>query len=89
MVKTRPRRCDPGGEEWKRKWRREEEAQRSTGVDFQVYGRLLVAVLEFKYLGRFLTASYDNMPVVVGNLRKARKRWYRMSRILGREVSDP
>ena len=31
---------------------------------------------------------YDYWPTVVGNLRKAQKRWGRMSRILGQEGSD-
>ena len=58
-------------------------------VDFQAYGRPLVVVSEFKYLGRVLTASYDNWPEVVGNLGKARKLWARMSRIIGQKGADP
>ena len=58
-------------------------------VAFQAYVIPLVAVLEFKYLGRVLTALYNNQPEVVGNLRKARKRWEKMSRILGWKGSDP
>ena len=53
------------------------------------YGRHLVAVAEFKYLGRFLTASDDNCPAVVDNLTKAQKRRARVSRILGQEVAYP
>ena len=55
----------------------------------QAYQRHLVAVLEFKYLGRVLTASYDNCTAVVGNLRKSRKRWERMLRVLGWEGVKP
>ena len=58
-------------------------------VDFQAYGRPLVVVSKFKYIRRVLTASDDDLPAVVGSLRKARRRWARMSRILGWEGADP
>ena len=58
-------------------------------LDFEAYGRPLVAVSEFKYLARVLKDSDDNWPVVVGNLRKARKRWERMLGILGCEGEYP
>ena len=45
--------------------------------------------MEFKYIGRVLTDSYENWPKVVGNLRKERRRCGKMSRILGQEVADP
>ena len=76
-------------EDRRQKRRQEEGGWRSTVVDFQAYRRPLVEVSEFKYLGRVLTASDDNWPVVVGNLRKAQKQWAWMSRILGWEVADP
>ena len=31
----------------------------------------------------------DDWPAVVGNLKKARKSWARMTRILGREGANP
>ena len=43
---------------------------------------------EFKYLGRILTAKDDDFPVVVGNLRKARKSRGRLDRVLSREGAD-
>ena len=46
-------------------------------------------VAAFKYLGRILTASDGDCPEVVANLGKARKRWVRLSRILGWEGADP
>ena len=46
-------------------------------------------VSEFNYFGRVLEALDDNWPVVVRNLRKERKRWARMSIILGRKGADP
>ena len=60
-----------------------------TKVFFQAYRRPLDAVLEFKYLGRVLTAPDDYCPEVVENLRKARRRWAWMLRILGQEGVDP
>ena len=47
------------------------------------------AVLEFRYLGRLLTATDDDWPVVVGNIRKARVSWGRLVWVLGREGADP
>ena len=58
-------------------------------MDFKTYRRPLVAVEKFKYPGRVLKASDDDWPAVVGNLRKERKRWARMLRILGQEGADP
>ena len=46
-------------------------------------------MLEFKYLGRILTATDDDWPEVVGNLRKARRSWGRLARVLSREGVDP
>ena len=71
------------GEDRIRKHWREEEAQGNTAAAFQANGRPLEAVLEFKYIGRILTALYDNLTLVVGNLRKVWKRWERISSILG------
>ena len=72
---------------WKR--RREEEARRSTAVAFQFHRRPLEEVLDFKYFGRVITASDDNFPEVVGNLRRMRSRRARVLRILGREGAEP
>ena len=47
-----------------------EEARAGTERDFSVYGRLITTMTSFKYLGHILTASYDDCPVVVGNLQK-------------------
>ena len=49
----------------------------------------MVAVSEFKYIGRVLKASDDDWPAVVGKFGKARNRWERMSRMLGREGANP
>ena len=77
------------GEERSRKHCREEEARGSTAAAFQAYGRPLEAALEFKYIGGVLTALYDNLTAVVVKLRKAWRRWARMSSILGREGEYP
>ena len=55
---------------------------------FEAYGRPVVAVSEFNYLGRVLTRSDDDWTTVVGNLRKTRKQWAKISRILGKEGAD-
>ena len=51
---------------------------------FEAYGVPIKSVSEFKYLGRILTATDDDWPAVVGNLRKERRSWGRLSRLLGR-----
>ena len=48
-------------------------------------------VYSFKHMGRKLTAVDENWPYVITNLRKTRKVWPRLSRILqvlGREGAD-
>ena len=45
--------------------------------------------MEFKYLGRILTATDKNLLAVVGKLRKARRSWGRLARVLSREGADP
>ena len=50
----------------------------------QAYGQPLEVVSYLKYLGRFLTAPVNDWPMVVYNLRKARRKWDSMFKILGR-----
>ena len=57
----------------------------SAARDFQAYGRPIETATPFKYWGQALTASDDDWQEVVGNLRKVRKIWTCLSRILGRE----
>ena len=54
-----------------------------------MYGEPIESVMAFKYLGRILTATDDDWPEVVGNIRKARRSWGRISRVLGMEGADP
>ena len=54
--------------EQKRRRLTEAETQESTDRSFEAYGAPIKNVIEFKYLGRVLTANNDKWPVVVGNL---------------------
>ena len=56
---------------------------------FEAYGTSLENITAFKYLGRVITAGDDDWPAVVGNLKRARKSWGRLSQILIREGADP
>ena len=76
------------GTERKRRWRVEEDTHAGFVTVFQSYGRPIAMVSLFKYPGRVLTASEDDWNTVVSNLSKAWRKWARMSRILGQEVSD-
>ena len=62
-----------------------EETRAGTEASFRAYGRPLTNVMAFKYLDGILTATDSDWPIVVANLRKARKKWARVSRILRRE----
>ena len=42
---------------------------------FEAYAEPLENVSAFKYLGRVMTAGYEDWPAVAGNLSKARKSW--------------
>jgi hypothetical protein len=46
-------------------------------------------VLEFKYLGRVVNNKDDDRPTVMENLKKARMKWGRISRILSRDGANP
>ena len=55
---------------------------------FSAYGQPLENVSSFKYLGRWLTENDSDWQAVTGNLKKARKKWGRISRILVQEGAD-
>ena len=57
--------------------------------DFEAYREPLENVTVFRYLGRVLTEGYDYLLAVVGNLRKERNSWGRLSRILSQERAYP
>ena len=73
------------GAERKRSRDTEAEIRESAERDFEAYGGQLELVTRFTYLGRVMTAGDDDWPEVAGNLKKARKSWGRLRRILGRE----
>ena len=52
---------------------------------FQVYGQPLETVTYFTYLGRLLTVMENDWPEFIVNLKEARRSWYHLSGILGRE----
>ena len=56
---------------------------------FTAYGEELEQVSTFRYLGRPLSATDNDWPALYWNLRKARKRWAQVSRVLTREGAAP
>ena len=76
------------GTERKRRILAEAELEITSVKSFHTYGTKMRAVMEFKYLGRVLTNTYDDWPAVADNIRKARANWGRLARILGREGAD-
>ena len=77
------------GAERKRRRLAEAETRENSERAFEACGAPMESVTELKYLGIILTATEDNWPAVVGNLRKARRSWGRLSRVLGREGAYP
>ena len=61
------------------------EARKVTSRDFSAYGRPLKIMTPFKYLGRVLSAAFDEWLVMVRNIVKSQTVWQRMLRILSRE----
>ena len=76
------------GAERKRRQLAETEIRESTEMAFEVYGKQLMMVPSFKYLGIILTAGDKDLTAVAGNLGEARKSWGRLKRILSREGED-
>ena len=58
------------------------------GRVFLEYGILLTAVYCFGYMGQMLLSSEDDWPAVERNLWRARVKWGRLAKILGREGAD-
>ena len=57
-------------------------------VSFMVNGGEIERVKEFKYLGRIFSENEDDTKCIEGNLKKARSRWWRISKVLKREGAD-
>ena len=62
--------------------------QASAERSSQAYDRPLTLVSSFNYLGNVLIPPDNDWTSVVGILRISRKKWARMSRILGREGAN-
>ena len=77
------------GVERKRRRLVKEELRESSKRALHTYREPLKTVTLFKYMGRVLTAGDYDCPAVSVNLRKDRKSWTRMKRILIREGVDP
>ena len=77
------------GAEWKRRRLAGAELRERLERAFEEYGEPLENVTVLRYLGRVLTARYDDWLAVVGNIGKSRKSWGRLSGILIREGADP
>ena len=75
--------CAKGAE---RKRRRLAETETRENLDraFSTYWQPMETVTEFRYLGRLLTATDNNWPAVVGNIKKAWRIWGRLDWVLGR-----
>ena len=58
------------------------------GRVFSAYGTLLTLVSSFRHLGLTLSSTNDNWPVVERNIYRARGKWERLVKMLGREGSD-
>ena len=67
----------------------EMETRKNSERAFEAYGAPIELVTEFRYLGRILTATYDDWAAVVGNIRKANQIWGRLTKVLSREGVDP
>ena len=80
--------CKKGAERRRRRLAKTETRENLERA-FHAYGKSMETVLEFRYLGRLLTATDDDWPAVAGNIKKARLSWGRLDRVLGREGADP
>ena len=79
--------CKKGAERKRRRLLETKTRENLEGA-FHAYGTLMEAVLEFRYLGRILTATDDDWLAVARNIQKAWVSWGRLARVLGREGAD-
>ena len=66
----------------------EEDMRESAERSYQDYRKPLDTVTSFKYFGWVLMAGDNDYPSVMINLKKARKSWAELTRILGREGAN-
>ena len=76
------------GVERKRRRLAETETRENLERVLSAYGQPMEAVTEFRYLGRILMVTEDDCPAVAGNIKKARRIWGRLARVLDREGAD-
>ena len=65
-----------------------EDTEDQMGRVFLEYGTPLMAVSSLRYLGRTLSSTDENWPAVERNFQRARGKWGRLTKILGREGAD-
>ena len=61
---------------------------RAEEVSFKVYGEELERVEEFKYLGRILKQNDDNTECIKMQIKRARKQWNALAKILKQEGAN-
>jgi hypothetical protein len=79
--------CKQGNEQ-KRKREEDQKRQSTTDMPFYVDDKAINTVDCFKYLGRWLDENDNDLTAVRANIKKARDRWARFSRVLFREGAD-
>mmetsp|Transcript_33167 Transcript_33167/g.71665 ORF Transcript_33167/g.71665 Transcript_33167/m.71665 type:complete len:140 (-) Transcript_33167:86-505(-) len=77
------------GQERKKQYAAVAAATSALDQRFTAYGEELERVETFKYLGRFMAQDDSDVQAVRANLRKARKVWARISRVLCSENAKP
>jgi hypothetical protein len=80
--------CQDG---WAKRLQHEAAKNSAQAMDavFTAYGEELERVEVFKYLGRLLAYDDNDAQALRGNLKKARKCWARLSRVLKAENASP
>ncbi len=80
--------CQRGWER-KRQYAAAVRSQQALERSFTAYGEELERVEVFKYLGQLIAFDDANNQSMRSNLRKARGRWARVSRVLRAENASP
>ena len=68
--------------------RRQDEQKEAEGVEIKMNGITIERVREFKYLGRILTEDDNDTPCIEDRLKKARRQWNCVAKILKQEGAD-
>jgi hypothetical protein len=59
------------------------------GFEFTVNGKKIKTVSKFKYLGRMVSNNDSDDATILRNLKRARKKWGRLSRLLTVDGANP